>query len=153
MSKAKCECGKKAVWIYMPGYGDGSSPYSCNDCVISPEDNIGCSCNWRYSKKQKGLPTDLPEGIEGKDWKWVEHAGDEYISKITKKDGYWQYIDENGRPYPCAEYEYDEDGFTIPTIFTKINDYFWWRKHFLVKGFKKWWEKHICIKVPDDLDT
>ena len=53
------------------------------------------------------------EGIEGKDWAWVEYEGDEYVDKITKDDGYWQYLDERVRPYPCAEYDYDEDGFEL----------------------------------------
>ena len=104
---------KMAVWSYMPGYSDNSSPYSCDDCVIPKDDKIGCSCNWNYAKEQEGLPLDLPEGIEGKDWIWLEHDGDEYINKISKEEGYWQYIDEFGRPYPCAEYFYDEDGFEI----------------------------------------
>jgi len=42
----------------------------------------------------------------------LEHPGDEHVDKITKEDdGYWQYLDERGRPYPCAEYDYDEDGY------------------------------------------
>jgi hypothetical protein len=108
----KCGCGANAQWVYMPGYADNSNPFVCDDCVIDPDNKIGCSCNWRYSKEQEGLPTDLPEGIEGVDWAWVEHPGDEYTPKITKEeDGFWQYLDKKGRPYPCAEYEYDEDGF------------------------------------------
>ena len=109
--KEKCDCGKEAVWLYMPGYGNGSNPFSCDDCIISEDNHIGCSCNWRYGKRQEGLPSDLPEGIEGKDWRWIEHEGDEHISKITKDDGYWIELDERGRPHPCAEYEYSEDGF------------------------------------------
>ena len=110
----KCDCGNKAVWLYMPGYSGGANPYSCDDCIIDPDNKIGCSCNWRYGKEQEGLPIDLPEGIEGKDWAWVEHPGDEYMDKITKEDDrYWQYLDERGRPYPCAEYDYDEDGFEL----------------------------------------
>ena len=110
----KCDCGKKAVWVYMPGYSGNANPYHCDDCVVDPDNKIGCSCNWRYSKEQEGLPVDLPEGVEGVDWAWVEHPGDEYMDKITKEDdGYWQYLDERGRPYPCAEYDYDEDGFEL----------------------------------------
>ena len=111
--KEKCECGKMAVWIYLPGYSDGSNSCSCDDCVVSDDNKIGCSCNWHYSKDQDGLPSDLPEGIEGKDWAWVEHEGDEYIDKIVKEEGYWINLDERGRPYPCAEYDYEEDGFDI----------------------------------------
>ena len=112
MEKHKCDCGKMAVWVYLPGYSGGGNPYSCDDCVISEDDNIGCSCNWNYAKDQEGLPFDLPEGVEGKDWRWVEHEG-EYMDKITKEDGYWINLDERGRPHPCCEYMYDEDGFDI----------------------------------------
>ena len=66
MKYEKCDCGKKAVWVYMPGYSGGSNPYSCDDCIIDPDNKIGCSCNWRYGKEQEGLPIDLPEGIEGR---------------------------------------------------------------------------------------
>lgn len=108
----KCDCGKKAVWVYMPGYAGNANSFHCDDCIIDPDNKIGCSCNWRYGKEQEGLPIDLPEGVEGVDWAWVEHPGDEHVDKITKEDdGYWQYLDERGRPYPCAEYDYDEEGF------------------------------------------
>lgn len=114
MEYEKCDCGKKAVWVYTPGYSGGANPYSCDDCIIDPDNKIGCSCNWRYAGEQEGLPIDLPEGVEGKDWVWVEHPGDDYITKITKEDDkLWQYLDERGRPYPCAEYWYDEDGFEL----------------------------------------
>ena len=107
----KCDCGKKAVWVYMPGYSGNANPYHCDDCVVDPDNKIGCSCNWHYSKEQEGLPVDLPEGVEGVDWAWVEHPGDEYVDEIKKEEGFWIYLDERGRPYPCCEYDYDEDGF------------------------------------------
>ncbi len=70
--KKMCDCGVNyAQWVYMPGYADKSNPYICDDCISSSED-IGCSCNWRYGKEQEGLPTDEPEGVEGKDWRWIE---------------------------------------------------------------------------------
>lgn len=40
MNKEKCECGKNAVWFYMPGFIDGGNPFYCDDCV-----HRGCSCN------------------------------------------------------------------------------------------------------------
>jgi hypothetical protein len=92
MSKELCDCGKNATWIYMPGYPEGDNPYSCDDCVPRR-----CSCIHNYLEMD---PEHLPEGIEGKDWKWVE-------------PGVWTYIDEQGREYPCAEYNYSEDGFDI----------------------------------------
>lgn len=120
----KYKCGiceeKMAVWIYMPGYGDKSSPYSCDDCIISPDDKIGCSCNWR-----RITDGEYPEGVEGVDWRRLEHDGDDYMSVITKEEGYWIYLDEKGRPSPCVEYEYDSEGFDIPTIFERIS---WWFK-------------------------
>ena len=103
-----------AVWCYMPGFPNGDSPYFCDDCVVSPEDKIGCSCNWRFAKEQEGFPTDLPQGEEGKDWIWVESKDDVYgLKPISKEDGYWVELDERGRPYPCVEYLYDEEGFEI----------------------------------------
>ena len=42
-----CDCGKIAVWDYMPGYFGGGNSYSCDDCV-----HRGCSCNHRYVKAQ-----------------------------------------------------------------------------------------------------
>jgi hypothetical protein len=45
----------------------------------------------------------LPDGEEGKDWKWIESG------KI------WCNIDELGREYPCCEYMYSEDGWDIET--------------------------------------
>ena len=107
MEKEKCDCGKMAVWLYMPGYSSGNNPFSCDDCIISEDNKIGCSCNWNYGKEQEGLPTDLPEGIEGKDWRWVEDAEE----NTTKEDKYWIELDERGRPYPCVEFDYSEEGF------------------------------------------
>jgi len=45
------------------------------------------------------------------DWAWVEHPGDEYMDEIKKEEGFWINLDERGRPYPCCEYDYDEEGF------------------------------------------
>jgi hypothetical protein len=99
MEYEKCDCGKKAIWIYMPGFKDGS-PYFCDECV-----HRGCSCNHRYVDVNSYHPPldnpDTPDGIEGVDWKWV------------KQNKVWSYIDEHGREYPCCEYEFEEDGFEI----------------------------------------
>lgn len=157
MSKHKCDCGKMAVWVYMPGYSGGGNPFSCDDCVMSPENKNGCSCNWNYAKPQEGLPADLPEGIEGKDWRWVESREDEGMGILTKDDGYWINLDERGRPYPCVEYEYSEDGFDEPTLWEKIiySDFFYWvkRKRYEFKRkFKSWWKKHVIDEVPDNME-
>jgi hypothetical protein len=101
-----------AVWVYAPGFSGGDNPYFCDDCISSTED-LGCSCNWHYSKHSDEDFTEQPEGIEGKDWRWVEHPGDDYMGEITKDEGIWVRLDEKGRPYPCAEYWYEEDGWEI----------------------------------------
>jgi hypothetical protein len=114
MSKAKCDCGNLAVWVYAPGFSRGGNPFFCEDCISSPND-IGCSCNWHHMNVNDYHPPisepEMPEGIEGKDWRWVEFKGDEHMQKITKNDKIWQYLDDRGRPYPCVEYFYDEEGF------------------------------------------
>jgi hypothetical protein len=76
----KCDCGNKAVWVYMPGYSGNANPFHCDDCIIDSENKIGCSCNWRYGKEQEGLPIDLPEGVE---LVW-DSAGDYKSVKVSK---------------------------------------------------------------------
>lgn len=98
MSMELCKCGKKSVWVYLPGYSSGESPFHCEDCVPR-----GCSCNHRYVDVNAYHPPldepDIPDGVEGIDWKWVD------LGKI------WCYIDELGREYPCVEYDYEPEGF------------------------------------------
>ena len=123
--KKKCDCQKMATWVYMPGFSGGENPYFCDDC-ISSEDDFGCSCNWHYGNPQEGLPIDEPEGIEGKDWRCIIREDNGYEDAITKEDGYWEYLDEYGRPYPCVEYEYDEEGFDEYTwLGEKVEDLKW----------------------------
>ena len=94
MLKELCDCGKVAVWCYMPGYSSGSSPYFCDECV-----GRGCSCNQRYVKDELFKEGDPTEGEEGKDWVWIVDGS------------IWTSIDDNGREWPCAEYDYDPDGY------------------------------------------
>ena len=150
--KKKCECGSVAQWLYMPGFGYGSNPYVCNDCVITEGDTIGCSCNWRFGLHQEGLPDDLPEGVEDVNWRCIEYEGDEEGGEITKEDGYWIYLDENGKPYPCAEYAFEEDGYPDYTwLGEKIAQLdVWW---FFFKDrkknqFKRWWKRNVIDKDP-----
>lgn len=89
--KEKCDCGNMAIYCYMPGYSGGGNPYHCSDCV-----SRGCTCNFKYIGTHG-----MPEGEEGKDWKWVE----EYGKKV------WVELDEKGREYPCAEHMWDPEGF------------------------------------------
>jgi hypothetical protein len=95
----KCDCGQKATWLYMPGFREGS-PFFCDSCV-----HRGCSCNHRCIDINAYHPPldnpDIPEGVEGVDWKWVE------LDKV------WCTIDDQGREWPCCEYEYDNEGFEI----------------------------------------
>jgi hypothetical protein len=96
--KEYCDCGKLATWVYMTGYSNGDSPYHCDDCVPR-----GCDCNHRYCDVASYHPPlrkpDLPEGVEGVDWKWIT------------KDVIWTKLDEKGREYPCAEFDWDPDGY------------------------------------------
>jgi hypothetical protein len=153
--KKKCDCGKIAVFVYMPGYGDGGNNYVCDDCISSQE-YVGCSCNWRYGLPQEGLPIDEPEGVEGKDWRWVIKEADEYEDAITMEDGYWQYLDERGRPYPCVEYEYDKEGFPKYTwLGRKVSDISWEWYIFRQKAKRKlkaWWKNHVVQEIPDELN-
>lgn len=100
-----CTCGVKAQWCYMPGYSGGGSPYRCDDCV-----GRGCSCNTHSTKESY---RDLPDEnkIEGVDWEWLKVGDDNVDFLIENEKEYWRYIDEKGRPYPCCEYSYEENGF------------------------------------------
>jgi hypothetical protein len=151
--KEKCDCGKMAQWIYMPGFSGGASPYFCDDCV-SNVDDIGCSCCWNTSLEQEGLPQDLPEGVEGKDWRWVVNEANEYMGEITKEDGYWISLDERGRPYPCVEYEYDEYGFDKYTWLgdklLTLDIWFYFFKIRTKRKLKGWWNKHVVKEVHQD---
>ena len=90
MNKELCDCGKVATWCYMPGYSDGN-PNNCDDCVPR-----GCTCNYQYVSEEvyqsPGVLLNSPQGIDGKDWKWIEPG------KI------WTDLDQKGREYPCCEH-------------------------------------------------
>lgn len=98
MTKELCDCGKIAVWCYMPGYSSGKSPYHCDDCVPR-----GCECNHNYCNVDAYHPPletgNLPEGDEGVDWKWIDEG------KI------YTPLDNEGREYPCVEFMFDQSGF------------------------------------------
>ena len=88
--KDLCDCGKVAVWCYLPGYCNGDNPNHCDDCVPR-----GCTCNYHSIQEEYD---DQPEGVEGVDYKWISET-------------IWTEIDDQGREYPCVEYDYDEDGW------------------------------------------
>lgn len=155
--KIMCDCGVNyAKWFYMPGYSDGGNPYSCDDCVISPDDKNGCSCNWNYAKEQDGLPIDSPVGIEGKDWKWVTSEQDEGMGVLSKEDGYWVNLDERGRPYPCVEYDYSKKGYPDYTwLGEKLTDldlWFFFFKRNIKHKIKAWWKRNVVDTAPNDVE-
>lgn len=92
MSKELCNCGKIAVYCYMPGYSGGGNPNHCENCVPR-----GCSCGHNSILEDYD---NRPEGAEGVDYKWID--------KTT-----WAYIDDEGREYPCVEHLYSEDGWDV----------------------------------------
>lgn len=125
MSKHLCDCGSIAQWHYDPSSSEESNDYICDDCISSPEDE-GCSCNWHY---KNAYYSELPEGEEGKDWRWVPNH---------KEEGAWQYIDEKGKPYPCCEFSYEKYGFDI-----QVELFLSEAQKELIKDFK---EKYDCIE-------
>ncbi len=110
MAKEKCDCGAMAVYCYMPGFGKGTNPHLCDACAHHPDDE-GCSCNYHYANEVEGVDPNKPEGIEGKDWRWVKNDANDPI---------WISLDDKGRPYLCAEYMYDSEGFDKPTLLERI---------------------------------
>jgi len=86
--KEKCDCGAKAIFLYMPGYESGGNPFSCYDCVPK-----GCSCNDRPISYE-------PDGVEGVDWEMSAEYSD-----------HWHSLDSEGNQYPCGEYTSDDEGF------------------------------------------
>jgi len=135
MAKELCKCGKMAVYIYMPGYEGKKKEDSffCEDCISSPDDD-GCSCNYHYCEYEQ------PQGVEGKDWRWID------------KDRSWIKLDDRGRPYSCVEYDYDKDGYDVPTWWSNLKWEFTWNWFLFKEAFKRWWKRHICDTVPDHLD-
>lgn len=96
--KDLCDCGKVAVWCYMPGHGEGNPNY-CDDCV-----RRGCECNHYSTKADDYYPPGDVDAVgihpteEDEPIKWIdEHT--------------WTKLDEKGREYPCCEYMYSEDGW------------------------------------------
>lgn len=104
--KELCDCGKMAVWVYAPGFSSGVSPYFCEDCVPR-----GCECNHHYVHEVDLEYSDLPTEQDNP-FMWI------------KEGAIWCHLDEQGREYPCCEYDYDEDGFDKEDLIeiTKTNE-------------------------------
>lgn len=100
--KEKCKCGSMATYYYMPSYKgkEEDENYFCEQCVPR-----GCSCT-SYQKDDES-----PRGVEGKDWKWIERPATKNSEAISKKDGLWTELDEQGREYVCCEFMWDKNGF------------------------------------------
>lgn len=111
-NREKCSCNKIATYYYAPSYEGKKEEqnYYCEDCVPR-----GCGCNYHHSKPEDFHPPldegEKPEGIEGKDWKWVEIPEREGVAATTKEDGLFVYLDVKGREYPCCEFMWSEDGW------------------------------------------
>jgi len=112
--KEKCKCGKMAVWCYMPGYGDNSSSYHCDDCVPR-----GCSCNVNFIdnlEKEENYK-------DGDKVLFLNESHDFFNEKVgcSKEEAtHYEILDEQGRREPCIEYWYDEEGFDIDENFKDI---------------------------------
>ena len=88
-SLEKCDCGKISTWFYMPWNSN-----KCDDCVPR-----GCDCN-EYHVSEFGIPTN-DDGIENISWRWT-----------NEEKTIWIPIDD-GRPFPCCEWSFDEEGLEI----------------------------------------
>lgn len=110
MDKEKCDCGKMAVWCYMPGYSSGSNPHHCDDCV-----SRGCSCNWKSKKHRSDDDNPPSPETENIDWRWItdEDRKKQGLDTPIEEKTYWIDLDENGREDPCCEHFYDKDGWDI----------------------------------------
>lgn len=139
MKKHICiDCGSFATWCYMPGMGGSlEDDFFCDDCV-----SRGCSCNNQsvyYNEnrpleefhdnceelkksifKNKYIMLDYGQPIKcsGKE---IETITD--INKIREKiktisneelqNFVFKPLDSKNREFPCAEYDYSENGFDI----------------------------------------
>lgn len=106
-----CQCGNKATWLYMPS-GRGKVFY-CDEHV-----HRGCHCN-DYDLDFDGEPDKNKKVVW---WNETDTSRQPPFSTDRKADStIYQYLDENGRLYPCCEYDYDENGFEFIPRVTLIN--------------------------------
>lgn len=78
----------------------------------------GCHCN-DYDIEMDGDPEpDRPVAWWTKD---VPLRQPPFCLDKREDSYFYQYLDEKGRLYPCIEYDYDEEGFEIPSFVTLIN--------------------------------
>lgn len=137
--KYLCDCGEIATYLYLPGYSNGGNSFSCYSCVPK-----GCSCNERTMSEK-------PVGIEGVDWKMSEG-----------NPSHWCNIDVNGNPYPCSEYDCDDDGFYTIEFIEWIEDFCEKSGHKIIDNrHPDWdhtelgygWDEYLVNKIENELDS
>jgi len=133
MKKVLCSnCKNIATWIYMPGYGNGiEEDFHCDKCVYR-----GCSCNNEvlyYDKEDKkyniehikhqvnehNYHINLYNSEDIKKENFIQEITNPYCVKVIVNNidvkellkMVFVPVDENGKEYPCREYEYSENGF------------------------------------------
>ena len=77
-----CSCGAKAIWNYAP---HGHEWGRCDDCARKP-----CSCNLRLKKDIEVV------------WGFAENGIEDIINP---EEDYEFKLDEDGRNFPCCEFE------------------------------------------------
>ena len=109
----KCShCNKTATWLYMPSTEKGCR-FFCDDHVPR-----GCSCNV-YDLECDGEPEEDQLGCtiwwnrEDYDKCYIKHLNPiEYATKERQPDSfYYEVLDEDGKRWPCCEYDYSPDGY------------------------------------------
>lgn len=107
----KCShCAKIATWLYMPvSHG---VYFFCDDCVPR-----GCTCNVMDLDMEKP-----DENLSERTIWWSKETYKrcfdnninpvECCTHIRENDSYhYEILDENGKRFPCCEYDYSPDGY------------------------------------------
>ena len=95
MNFRRCNCGKKAVWMYMPS-STLKNPFYCDDCVPR-----GCDCN-KYFERDFCSP---------EEYEAFKKGFSNIMEGESSEGAYFEPLDEKNRREPCCEYEYSPDGF------------------------------------------
>ena len=118
MEKVICKCGNVAVWCYLP-----TDACYCDECVPR-----GCDCNiYNITEFELSNDIDLQDYIFYKESDIIAHMNseithDELFKRGIKCDDntkdminrfkYYEMLDK-GRPFPCCEFIYEEDGWDL----------------------------------------
>lgn len=104
-NKIKCsECDNIAQWCYLPNCNDETlKGFYCDKCVPR-----GCTCNL-YDFETCGEPD--KENVVFYDKNTTDFNEKTYYRNKKDTSFYYEYLDENGKRFPCCEYDYSEDGF------------------------------------------